>query len=41
MFLDRLLRLLIFAVYVAESDVYTYVALAIELAATGSHHHVA
>ena len=41
MFLDRLLRLLVVAVSVAESDVYTDVELAIELAATGSHHHVA
>ena len=41
MFLDRLLRLLVVAVSVAESDVYTDVELAIDLAATGSHHHVA
>ena len=41
MFLDRLLVLLGFAVSVADSDVYTDVALAINLAATGSHHHVA
>ena len=27
-------------VSVAESDVYTDVALALELAATGSHHHM-
>ena len=33
--------LLVFAVSVAESDVSTDVALAIDLAATGSHHHVA
>ena len=37
MFLDRLLALFV----VAESDVYTDVALALELAATGSHHHIA
>ena len=41
MFIDRLLVLLVFAVSVAESDVSTDVALAIDLAATGSHHHVA
>ena len=41
MFLDRLLVLLVFAVSVAESDVSTDVALAIDLAATGAHHHVA
>ena len=41
MFLDRLLVLLVFAVSVAESDVYTDVALAIELAATGSHQYIA
>ena len=38
---DRLLVLLVFAVSAAESDIYTDVALAIDLAATGSHHHVA
>ena len=41
MFLDRLLRLLVFAVSVAESDVSTDVALAIDLAATGSHQYIA
>ena len=41
MFIDRLLVLLVFAVSVAESDVYTDVALAIELAATGSHQYIA
>ena len=35
------LSIRVLRVSVAESDVYTDVALAIRLAATGSHHHIA